>query len=170
MQAFFLINRCLTRSTRLSRATPVYVYQHTSKDGGSYKLLQGPILNTESTLSSPGPRFGWSVAISDNAKVLVVGTDRAGNHAGLQTGIAYIYRKTHKGYVMSQRLQPTELTERAAFGYKVRNLSDRTKILDIAIRLSWSHSLLPFRIPGDHLRERQGRGRCYQKARHRRLE
>lgn len=97
----------------------VFIYQSTSKDGGKYKLLQGPILNTEGAIGNNGAYFGKSVAISDNKKVLVVGADYAGNQAGQVTGAAYIYRKTNKGYILSQRLQPAELSEYSSFGLKV---------------------------------------------------
>lgn len=100
-----------------------------------YKLLQGPIVNTEGASSTAGGEFGYRVAISNNKKVLVVGANEDYNDAGdMVVGAAYVYRNTLKGYVFSQRIQPAELTNGAKFGEEVRCHSSDLLVSDRIIR------------------------------------
>lgn len=64
-----------------------------------------------------GDRFGESADISTN--VAIIGAPHEDRWTTLSVGAAYIFRKTGKGWVQEQRLQPSDIGGGDEFGYSV---------------------------------------------------
>lgn len=105
--------------------------------------------------------FGQSVALSADAKTLVIGADEESNGTHLYAGAVYIYKLGIDGWKQIEKLIPITVFDQYYFGYAV-SLSDDGKTLAVSARGDGSSISAGINSPQDNNRPRSGAIYIYQ--------